>query len=155
MIFRVEIERGTVMAVKPSREDGHLIVAAIRVLSHNATKPPTPEDIAALLGLAPEFARNLVVVLGDEGILRVVVNPFETRAEVGDYTKLEDLPTESSAPTIKDEIEDFVKRRQEAVDETGKMLNMDDIKKKRREKLSRLEEEMKRMKDKGQPPSFE
>jgi hypothetical protein len=142
------------MAVKPSREDGHLIVAAVRVLSHNAAKPPTPEEIADLLGLAPEFARNLVVALGDEGILRVVVNPFEIRAEVGDYTRLEDLPAESTAPTIQDELEDFVKRKQEAIEETEKMLNLDEIEKKKREKLSRLEDEMKRMKDRGQSPPF-
>ena len=142
------------MAVKPSREDGHLIVAAVRVLSHNAAKPPTPEDIADLLGLAPEFARNLVVALGEEGILKVVVNPFEIRAEVGDYTKLEDLPTESTAPTIQDELEDFVKRKQEAVEETERMLNLDEIEKKKKEKLSKLEDEMKKMKDKGQLPPF-
>ena len=142
------------MAVKPSREDGHLIVAAVRVLSHNATKPPTPEDIADLLGLAPEFARNLVVTLGEEGILKVVVNPFEIRAEVGDYTKLEDLPVESTAPTIQDELDDFVKRKQQAVEETERMLNLDEIEKKKKEKLSRLEDEMKKMKDEGQPPPF-
>jgi hypothetical protein len=142
------------MAVKPSREDGHLIVAAVRVLSHKAAKPPTPEDIADLLGLAPEFARNLVVALGEEQILKVVVNPFEIRAEVGDYAKLEDLPAESTAPTIQDELDDFVKRKQEAVEETERMLNLDEIEKKKKEKLSRLEDEMKKMKEKGQPPPF-
>lgn len=142
------------MAVKPSYEDGHLVVAAVRVLSHKASKPPTPEAIADLIGLPHEFARSLVVALGDEGILRVIENPFEIRAEIGDYMKLEELPKQSDAPTIKDEIEDFVKRRKKAVEETEKMLNLDEIEKKKRKKLSKLEDEMKRMKGKGRLPPF-
>lgn len=142
------------MAVKPSYEDGHLVVAAVRVLSHKASKPPTPEAIADLIGLPHEFARSLVVALGDEGILRVIENPFEIRAEIGDYMKLEELPKQSDAPTIKDEIEDFVKRRKKAVEETEKMLNLDQIEKKKRKKLSKLEDEMKRMKGKGRLPPF-
>jgi hypothetical protein len=142
------------MTVRPSREDGHIIVAAVRVLSHKAAKPPTPEEIADLLGLAPEFVRNLVIALGDEGILRVVENPFEIRAEVGDYTKIENLAKESAAPSIQDELDDFVKRKQEVVEETEKMLNLDEIERKKKEKLSKLEDEMKKMKGGGQPPPF-
>lgn len=142
------------MGVKPSYEDGHLIVASIRVLSHKASKPPTPEGVAELLGLPAEFVRNLVVALGDEGILRVVENPFEIRAEVADYSKLEDLPRESTSPTIKDELDDFVKRRKKAAEETEKALSLDEMEKKKKEKLSKFEEEMKKMKGKGPSPPF-
>lgn len=142
------------MAVKPSYEDGHLIVAAVRVLSHKAAKPPTSDDITNLLGLPPEFVRNLVVALGDEGILRVVENPFEIRAEVKDYLKLEDLPRESTGPSIRDELDDFVKRRKKAVEETEKALDLDEMEKKQKEKLSKFEEDMKKMKDKGPSGPF-
>jgi hypothetical protein len=139
------------MAVRPSYEDGHLIVAAVRVLSHKATKPPTPEEIADLLGLPPDFVMNLVVSLGDEGILRVVENPFEVRAEVGDYTRLEDLPRAAEAPSIKEELDEFMKRKKKAVEETRKMLNLDEIEKKKKDKISKLEDEMKKMKGKRPP----
>jgi hypothetical protein len=137
------------MAAKPAYEDGHLIVGAVRVLTHRAAKPPRPEDVADLLGLAPDFARNLVRALGEEGILRVVENPFEIRVEIGDYLKLEDLPRESEAPSIKDELDDFMKRKKKEVEETKKMLSSDEIEKKKKEKLDRLEEEMKKQKGKG------
>ncbi len=140
------------MDVRPSYEDGHLLVAAVRVLSHNATKPPTPEDVARLLDKPPDFVRNLIIVLGDQGILRVVENPFEIRAEVGDYRKLEDLPKASEVPSIQSELDEFVKRKKQAAEETGKSLSLDEIEKKNKEKMARLEEEMKRMRGKPGPP---
>lgn len=140
------------MAAKPAYEDGHLIVGAVRVLTHRAAKPPTPEDVADLLGLAPDFARNLVRALGEEGILRVVENPFEIRVEIGDYLKLEELPRESEAPSIKDELDDFMKRKKKEVEDTEKMLSSDEIERKKKEKLDKLDEEMKKMKGKGSAP---
>lgn len=140
------------MAHRPCYEDGHLIVAAVRVLSHKADKPPTPEGIAGLLGLAPDFVRNLVIALGEEGVLKVVENPFEIRAEVKDYIKLEDLPRESEGPSIQDELDEFVKRKKEEVEATEKMFTVDEIDKREKDKLSKLDEEMKNMKGKRHPP---
>jgi hypothetical protein len=140
------------MAHKPSYEDGHLVVAAVRVLSHQSDKPPTPESIADLLGLAPDFARNLVVALGEEGILKVVETPFEMRVEVKEHSRLEDLPRESHGPSIQDELEEFAKRKKKEVEDTEKMFTIDEIEKKKKEKLSKLAEEMKKMKGKGRSP---
>ncbi len=140
------------MAHRPCYEDGHLIVAAVRVLSHSADRPPTPEDIADLLGLAPDFVRNLVVMLGDEGILKVVENPFEIRTEVKNHIKLEELPKEAQGPSIQDELDEFVKKKKKEVEDTKKMFTMDEIEKKKQENMSKLDEEMKKMKGKGHPP---
>jgi benzoyl-CoA reductase/2-hydroxyglutaryl-CoA dehydratase subunit BcrC/BadD/HgdB len=140
------------MDVRPTYEDTHLIVAAIRVLSNNSAKPPTPEDVADLLDKPPDLIRSMIIVLGTEGILRVVENPFEIRAEVGDYLKVEDLPRSSEVPSIKSELDEFVRRKKEAEDETGKSLSLEEIEKKNKEKMARLEDEMKRMRGKPQPP---
>jgi hypothetical protein len=134
------------MARKPSYEDGHLVVAAIRVLCHTGAKPPTPEDIAGLLDLPVDFVRNVVVALGDLGVLRVIENPFETRAEMGDHTLLEDLPRATEAPSIKDELDSFVQRKKKEAEDTEKMFSPDEIEKKKKEKMSKLDDEMKRMK---------
>jgi hypothetical protein len=142
------------MGFRPSFEDGHLIVAAVRVLSHRSTKPPTPEDIAELIGVPADLARNLSIALGGEGVLKVVENPFEIRVEIADYRKLEDLPRESGGPTIADEIDEFVERKKKSVKETEKLLNLDDMQKKSEEKMSRLEEQMRKMKG-NRPPHFE
>jgi len=138
--------------VRPSYEDSHLIVAAVRVLSNNATKPPTPEDVAKLLDKPPDFVRSLIIVLGSEGILRVVENPFEIRAEVGDYLKIEELPRACEVPSIKSELDEFIKRKRQTADETGESLSLDEIEKKNKEKTARLEDEMKQMRGKTPPP---
>ena len=140
------------MAHKPCYEDGHLIVAAVRVLSHNSDKPPTPEDIAGLLGMAPDFVRNLVIALGDEGILKVVENPFEIRTEVKNHNKLEELPRAAQGPSIQDELDEFVKKKRKEVEDTEKMFTADDIEKRKKAKMSKLNEEMKKMKGKSRPP---
>lgn len=134
------------MARKPSYEDGHLVVAAIRVLCHTQTKPPTPEDVAHLLDLPADFVRSIVIALGSLGILRVVENPFETRAEIGDHALLEDLPKASEAPTIKDELDSFVQRKKKEAEDTDKMFTPDEMEKKKKEKMARLDQEMKKMK---------
>ena len=128
------------------------MVAAVRVLTHKSTKPPTPEQIAKLLGMPADFARTLVVTLGDEGILKVVENPFEMRVEIADYARLEDLPREAEGPTITDELDSFMQKKREEYEATRKMLNADEIEKKQKEKMSRMEEEMKKMKDRGPSP---
>lgn len=141
------------MGIKPTYEDSHIVVAAVRVLSHKAAKPPTPEDVADLLGLAPDFVRNLIVALGKEGILRVIENPFEIRAQVADYLKLEELPREAEGPSIQTELDDFMKRKKQAEEDTERMLNLEEIEKRDKDKMSKLEEEMKKMKGKRRPPA--
>lgn len=137
--------------MKPSYEDGHLIVAAARVLTHSMGKTPTPEMIANLLGLPEDFVGNLVVALGGEGILRVVENPFEVRVEIGDYTLLEALPREAEGPTMRDELDDFIQKKQHELEETEKMLSLGEIEKKQKAKMSKLEDEMKKMKRPRRP----
>ena len=122
------------------------------MLTHKSSKPPSPEQIADLLGQPVDFVRTLVVTLGEEGILKVVVNPFETRVEVADYAKLEDLPREADGPTMRDELDSFIKKKQDEYDATEKMLSLDEIEKKQKAKLSKLEEEMKKMKKPGADP---
>jgi len=142
------------VATKPSFEDGHLVVAAARVLCHRDPKPPRPEDIAELLGLPADFVRNLVVALGALGILNVMENPFEMRVEIGDHTLLENLPRGAEAPSIKEELDTFIQRKKREVEETEKMLSLDEIEKKKQEKIARLEDEMKKMKGKSKPGPF-
>jgi hypothetical protein len=141
--------------VKPSYEDAHLVVAAVRILSHRCKKPPLPEDVANLLGMPADFVRSLMISLKDIGILKLVETPFEIRAEIADHLKIEELPREAEAPTIKDELEEFVKKRKQQIEETEKMLDLKEIEKKKKEKLSKLEDEIKKFKGKRPPISFE
>ncbi len=140
------------MPARVSYEDGHLVVAAVRVLGHRSGKPPTPEEVADLVDMPAEFIRNVAISLGEEGILKVLENPFEIRLEIADHMKLETLPRKSEKPSIGDEIDEFLKKRKEKVKETEKMLSLEELEKRKKEKLAKLEEEMRKMKGKPKPP---
>ena len=65
---------------------------------------------------------------------------------------IEDLPRASEVPSIKSELDEFMRHKKEVEDETGKSLSLDEIEKKNKEKMARLEDEMKRMRGKPEPP---
>jgi len=96
--------------------------------------------------------RTLVITLGEEGVLKVVENPFEMRVEVADHAKLEDLPREAEGPTMRDELDSFIRKKQDEYEATEKMLSLDEIEKKQKARISKLEEEMKKMKGPKSPP---
>src|SRR5512145_925482 len=64
------------MAIKPNYHEAHLIVAAVRVLSHRDQRPPTPEEVASLLGITSEKVHIVVHELGGLGVLRLLKSPF-------------------------------------------------------------------------------
>ena len=80
------------MEVRISREEGHAHVAAVRVLQYRLHRPPTPEEIAEVLGSKLELTMHRLRALKELGILVLVENPFETHVSVGDHTALDSLP---------------------------------------------------------------
>ena len=59
---------------------------------------------------------------------------------------LEDLPRTSESPSIKDELDSFVERKRKEAEDAEKMFTPDEIERKKKEKLAKLDDEMKRMK---------
>ena len=56
------------MEAGPVYELGHLIVAAIRVISHRESRPPTLKELGDLLGFSPEFTGQLIRGLEEKNI---------------------------------------------------------------------------------------
>lgn len=83
--------------------------------------------------------------------MRLIETPFEIRAELADHLKIEDLPRSAEAPKIKEELEEFVKRKRKEIEETEKMLDLKQLERKKKEKISKLEDEMKKFKGKRPP----
>ena len=94
-----------------NRENGHLAVAGIRILTHRDQHPPTVEELAEFLGWSREWCGVLVTELGQLGAVLIVDSAFTRRVEVKDHLALETLPGEKDASTIDDEIHDFVNRK--------------------------------------------
>lgn len=114
------------MSQLPSRADGQLIVAAIRILEHREQHPPTEQEIAALLRWHEDRTRVIARELEDFGAVAAIRSPFEVRYKLQDPARVDELPAES---TVSDdfarEIEAFDERATEEQERIEKLLGAD------------------------------
>jgi DNA-binding MarR family transcriptional regulator len=128
----------------PGQAQGHLIVAAIRVLTYLGKRPPTEEEIARHLGISREIVLHILRGLEGPGIVQVIKSPFEVRYDIGDHKLIERLPAESKGPDMGREIEDFHKKAEDRQRQIEQMMRDADPDLKTREKVSKIEEEFRR-----------
>jgi hypothetical protein len=133
--------------VRPSRDQAHLIVAAVRVLAHREASPPNVHQVGELLGLAPEPLAVTVRELVSIGILREVTDAYGARLEIGDTPKIETLE-EGGGPAMQSEIRTFTEKRRER-DEALRQQFASDLSSKGRERFSKLEEDLKKFRSSG------
>lgn len=138
--------------VLPSREKGHLAVAAIRVIAHRQNTPPTPADIAEMLDWGDEETHVVLRGLVSVGIVHLQQTPFEAHYEVADHVKLEELPREEDKERLENEVADFQRRTRSKHAEIEKLFEEDEAGKKRREKMKALEQEFANFKKKPPRP---
>lgn len=135
--------------VVPTREQGHLIVAGVRLLRHRQGRPPLLEEMAELIEMPAEQARVLVSELEERGILRLLTNAFETRLAVDEYLQLEALPLEADTAALTDEVQQFRQAFNQKQDAIKKTFGADALQKKADDKMSRMADELKRFREKG------
>ena len=79
--------------------EGHLVVAAIRILEFRSGSPPSSDQIGEMLGLSSEQTAYIIRRLNEESIIEQVESAFGDRWTTADYLKLENLPRDTSEPT--------------------------------------------------------
>jgi len=131
------------METAPNYQQGHLIVAAVRVLEYTTAKPPTMEEIGALLALSHEVVGVVARALESRAIVKIHKTPFDTRVEVVDHTLLEDLPQEDTGAAMREELEDFQQRSQEKRAELDRLFGDGEFQKKQQEKHVGLDQQLK------------
>ncbi len=136
------------MNFTPGYEESHLLVAAVRVLSHKDGRSPTPDEVADLLAFSREKTYVLVHELRRLGILRALETPFEIRLDVGDPVPLEQLPRGDSGPSIAGELDEFHSREQEKKQVMERMFRGGEADRRRKERVSKLEKEFEKFKPK-------
>jgi DNA-binding Lrp family transcriptional regulator len=139
------------MEARAGYEEGHLVVAAVRVLTHrSAGRPPTVEEIAHLVNLSREWVGVLVAALERADIVRTVTGPFETRVEVGRHENLENLPRQDSTAGVDEELKEFAAKRREEEEKLRNLFSSGQALKDQKKKMGDLADELKRYKPK--PP---
>ena len=130
------------MPPTPSQPVAHLVVAAIRVLEHQLKRPPTVDEVGQLLGYAKEYAGHLVRALEAEEIVHPIHGPFETRVEILDHHKIEDLPVEESGPGFKDEVDDFHRKFEEKQKKLQNLFDSGEEQERQRKRFESLDDEL-------------
>jgi len=128
--------------ITPDYTQGHLVVAAIRVLEHRGGKPPTMEEVGQLLGISHEVVGAVARALAARGIVKIHMTPFDTRVEAADHTALEELPREGTGAAMQSELDAFQKRRQEKQEKMEQLLG-GGYQKKKAEKHAGLDAQLK------------
>ena len=122
-----------------SRKDAHLIVAAVRVLSHKHKTSPTPEDVAGLLEWAPEILRLKALALVELGALTQVTSAYANHLEVGDHTRVESLDDVDSADAMDAALAEFDVKKREEAEKMSRLFEEGDHEKRRRARMEEME----------------
>ncbi|MDJ0828837.1 MAG: hypothetical protein QNI92_03230 [Desulfobacterales bacterium] len=86
---------------------GHLLVAAVRVLTHRQTTPPTIEEICQLIDYSSEHTHYICRKLSDIGALEIVDSPVGLRLFLKNHLCLEDLPKQQADNKLDEELKKF------------------------------------------------
>jgi hypothetical protein len=137
-----------------TRSDGHLIVAAVRVLTHTLQRSPEPEEIAALLALPAAAVRVQIVALTDLGILAMVASAFATHVEVRDYVALEELPATDESE-LAEELADFDRRKQAETAKMSQLFADGEHERRRADKLDKMNKDLRAFRERKPPNPFD
>jgi hypothetical protein len=85
----------------------HLVVAAVRILSHLNAVPPSIADVCQHVRLASEEGHMLTRKLHDMGAIEIVEGGFGNKIFLRDHTRLESIPRGDIGPSMEDELRRF------------------------------------------------
>lgn len=130
-----------------SYTEGHLFVAAIRVLQYKKGVPPSLEEVCAMLDSTVESGHAVCRTLKKAGIIETLEDPYTIKLLIADHLELENLPRQESQDTnLAKELEKF---QAEKRDKDKKFKEMqDELEKKKQDKLSEIEAKFKKQMEK-------
>jgi hypothetical protein len=95
------------MDSKSPYSDGHLFVAAIRILEHRHQAPPALDKIAELLNFSVEQTGLISRRMQEEGIVKLVQSAYGDRWVVAEHLKLEELPQATQTSQLDDQLKQY------------------------------------------------
>jgi DNA-binding Lrp family transcriptional regulator len=130
------------MEGKNQYQEGHLFVAAIRVLEHIHHAPPSLDQISAMLKFSPEQTGWIARRLTEAGIVRIVESAYGDRWGIEDYLKLEELPRASESSQMGEALKQFKAEREKIAQKVESFKEQQA--KKQKELFSELEKKLKK-----------
>jgi len=133
------------------RQDAHLLLAAIRVLSHLNQRSPRPEEVAALLELPEATVRMRAVILQELGAMVLVESAYEIQLEIREYLKIEELE-EARSEALAEDLAAFDRKKQDEAEKMARLFDDGTFEQERKDKLTAMDEELKSMPRKPRNP---
>ena len=131
--------------------NAHLMVAAIRILTHKNSKHPSLNEICKTLSFSLEQGNLICKKLKDLGIIDVVEGAFENHLFIKDHLKIEEIPRDKK----EDRLEEALKKFKDSKKDFSKKIESFQAKQAEKQKalFAELEEKLKKGSDKTKPSS--
>jgi hypothetical protein len=137
--------------IQMTRDEAHVVLAGIRVLSFLKEIPPTPEDLAELLERSSTLIRLQLTYLNEMGAVALVESAYQTHVEIRDYLCIESLDNEAG-PEISDDLRAFDERKKAEAEKMAQLFESGESEKMRSDKHDQMDQELKDFK-KNRPPN--
>jgi len=85
----------------------HLVVAAIRVLTHQKSIPPSISSVCDLLTISGEKGHHVVRRLTEMGVVENVSGAYGTKLFIKDHRLLEEISREETDSKLDEEVKKF------------------------------------------------
>ena len=128
----------------PTYDEGHLFVAAIRIIRHRENRPPSVKEIAEFLGYSTEIGFLVARGLEKKGVLSLVSNPFDTHVDLNDHTALEELSRSEEGPDFDAELTEFHKKKEKEQEDLNSFFAAGGESEEKKNKMSSLDEEFRK-----------
>jgi hypothetical protein len=126
--------------------NAHLVVAAIRVLEHQKTIPPSIDEICQTLSFSPERGNLICRKLHEIGIIDVVEGVYGTRLFIKNHLLIEEIPKGTRESGLEKELKKFKETKK---DYTQKIESLQaEQAEKRKSLFSEIEKKLKKGLDK-------
>ena len=87
--------------------NAHLVVASIRVLTHQKSAPPSIKEVSQALSLSLEHGNFICNKLSETGIIEIVEGAYGTRLFIKNHLKIEDIPQDDKVNGLQEELKKF------------------------------------------------
>ncbi len=122
--------------------NAHLVVAAIRVLTHQNSTPPSMDQVCRIISISLEQCNFICKKLKEIGIVDVVEGGFGTRLFIKNHLKIEEIPKGKKEDNLEESLKAFQNSRK---DFTRKIESFQAKQaKKQRDLFAELEEKLKK-----------
>ena len=132
------------MQSKDLYSTSHLFVAAIRVLTHQRSVPPSVDSVCKTLSISEERGYHLCRKLVEMGIVEVVRGAFGTKLFITNHLAIEDIPRGETESKLDEALKKFQNEKKDLSRKIESIKASQDEKKKKL--FADLEKQLKKSK---------